>query len=378
MILNSTCFDPIKHVDDFMTLLEGKHPKLVDLFAGAGGTALGFLQAGFTIVGAVEIDPNSISTYQNNIKLTVTNQDIRSLSPEDYRVQLMLEKGELDVLGGCPPCQGFTRMRNEKGANDERNDLVLRYLEFVKEFMPRFALFENVPGLIRTDHGSIFYNQLVAGLETLGFKVVKYEVDAANYGVAQRRKRVIVLAGRNGEKPPFPDPTHGDPRSLPVREKRLCPWRTVRDEIGNNRFPQLTAGQNGELEGKYPNHIASNTGEDVLRFIRMVPHDGGSRTDVDSAYWLPCHKDHAGHKDVYGRMTWDRPSNTITTGCTNPSKGRFVHPEQDRAITAREAAVLQGFPLDYRFHGSSAPTQIGNAVPPPLAFAIAKSLFGCL
>ncbi len=361
-----------------MTLSEVIRPKFVDLFSGSGGTGLGFLQAGFNIVGAVEIDPNSIATYQNNIKLTVTNQDIRSLSPEDYRIQLKLEKEELDILGGCPPCQGFTRMRNEKGASDERNDLVLRYLEYVKEFMPRFALFENVPGLVRTEHGFKFYNQLVTGLEGLDYKVVKHEVDAANYGVAQHRKRIIVLAGRSGEIPPFPDPTHGDPRSLWVRENRVCCWRTVRDEIGNNRFPSLTANQNGEEEGKYPNHIASDTGEDVLRFIRMVPHDGGSRTDVNKDYWLPCHKDHDGHKDVYGRMAWGRPSNTITTGCTNPSKGRFVHPDQDRAITAREAAMLQGFPMDYRFYGSSAATQIGNAVPPPLALAIAKKLFECL
>jgi DNA (cytosine-5)-methyltransferase 1 len=351
-----------------------KQPTLVDLFSGAGGTGLGFVQAGFKIVGAVEIDLNSIATYQNNLKVSVTNQDIRDLLPEDFRNRLALNREELDVLAGCPPCQGFTRMRNDKGAKDERNELVLRYLEYVKEFMPRYALFENVSGLIRTEHGSIFYNKLISGLEVLGYRVIKNEIDAVNYGVAQHRKRIIVLAGRDGEVPPFPEPSYGDPRSLEVDRGLISPWRTVRIEIGNERFPKLVVGQNGELDGKYPNHISSKTGSDVLRFIRMVPHDGGSRTDVDKAFWLPCHIHHDGHKDVYGRMSWDRPSNTITSGCTNPSKGRFVHPNQDRAITAREAATLQGFPQNYRFFGGSVPTQIGNAVPPPLAMAIATKL----
>lgn len=351
-----------------------RKPTLIDLFAGAGGTGLGFQSAGFEILAAIEIDRNSISTYQNNLNVTVTNQNIRDLSPENFRRSLGLKKRQLDVLVGCPPCQGFTRMRNDNGANDERNDLVLAYLEFVEELMPRYAVFENVPGLIRTRHGFKYYHKLCTGLEKLGFKVVKREVDTADYGVAQHRKRIIVLADRDGHAPPFPEPTHGDPRSIFVQQGALKPWRTVRDEIGNDRLPKLRAGQNGEESGKYPNHVASDTGEDVMRFITMVPHDGGSRQDVSKAYWLPCHKEHNGHRDVYGRMAWDRPSNTITTGCTNPSKGRFVHPDQDRAITAREAALLQGFPINYRFFGKSVSTQIGNAVPPPLAYAIAQKL----
>jgi DNA (cytosine-5)-methyltransferase 1 len=120
--------------------------------------------------------------------------------------------------------------------------------------------------------------------------------------------------------------------------------------------------------------VVAATGPSVLSFITAVPHDGGSRTQVPRERWLPCHRDHNGHKDVYGRVAWDRPANTITSGCNNPSKGRFVHPDQNRALSLREAAALQGFPDTFRFYGESISRQIGNAVPPPLARAIAEAL----
>ena len=117
-------------------------------------------------------------------------------------------------------------------------------------------------------------------------------------------------------------------------------------------------------------------GEKVARFISLVPPDGGSRTDVPEEYWLKCHKRHKGHRDVYGRLAWARPANVVTSGCCNVSKGRFAHPEQDRAITPREAALLQGFPKDFSFEGTqtSVCRQIGNAVPPPLAYAVALAV----
>lgn len=349
-------------------------PTVVDLFSGAGGTGLGFKQAGFEIIGAIEIDLHAATTYEKNLGISVEQTDIRELSPKTFREKLRFKRKQLDVMVGCPPCQGFTRMRNDKGANDKRNDLVLRYLDYIKEFMPRFAVFENVPGLIRTGHGRKYFKDLVDGLEELGYEAVWYEIDAVSYGVPQYRKRVIVVAARDHEHPPFPKETHGPPDDERVTEGTLEQWLTVRDAIGNDEYPAIEAGENGEQKGKYPNHVAANTGSSVLSFIKMVPANGGSRTDVEEQRWLDCHKNHNGHKDVYGRIAWDRPANTITTGCTNPSKGRFVHPSQDRAITAREAAVLQGFPPDYRFYGYKHAEQIGNAVPPPLAYAIANVL----
>jgi len=338
----------------------------VDLFSGAGGTGLGFSRAGFEIVGALELNPYAAATYERNLGVRVTQADIRSLSPFTFRNKLSLDRGQLDVLIGCPPCQGFTRLRNSLGQGDSRNELVFRYLEYVEEFQPRFTVFENVPGLIKTKHGRDYFNRLTEGLYSLGYRFEPCIVDAADYGVPQHRKRVIVVARYKADPPPIPEPTHRKTH------------KTVRDAIGNGNYPALEYGENGEEGGRFPNHIAPLTSEKVLSFIRMVPKDGGSRTDVPRQYWLPCHLSHDGHKDVYGRLAWDRPSGTITGGCTNPSKGRFVHPEQDRAITPREAAKLQGFPDNFVFWGRNVPLQIGNAVPPPLAEAIAISIMDML
>ena len=350
-------------------------PTVIDLFSGAGGTGLGFWNAGFRILGAIELAPNAAETYEKNLHVRVRQTDIRELQPQAFRRELELEPGELDVLVGCPPCQGFSRMRNQRGAQDARNDLVLRYLEYVEAFMPRFAVFENVPGLIRTEHGHKFYRLLIEGLTRLGYSLVEREEDIANYGIAQHRKRVVVIADRDRKVPPFPQQTHGKPGSLEVAAGLYEAWPTVLNLIGNNKYPLLNAGENGEHEGKYPNHIAPSIAEPrVLEFIRMVPHDGGSRKDVDKRFWLPCHLSHEGHADVYGRLAWHRQANTITAGCTNLSKGRFVHPEQDRSLTPREAAALQGFPDTFIFYGVNVASQIGNAVPPPLAYAIATLL----
>lgn len=190
-------------------------PTVVDLYSGAGGTGLAFLKAGFRILGAVEINRNAALTYERNLGVKVRQIDIRNLSPEEFRSSLKLKRRQLDVLVGCPPCQGFSRMRNRNrdGKEDSRNDLVIRYLEYVSEFMPKYALFENVPGLIHTRLGREFYNKLRTGLINLGYSLVEKEEEAADYGVPQRRRRVILIAGRDGKKPPFPKATHGHPKS---------------------------------------------------------------------------------------------------------------------------------------------------------------------
>lgn len=353
--------------------------RVVDLFAGAGGTALGFVQAGYTILAAIEIDPDAAATYERNIGIRPVTQDIRKIDPVEFRRELGLEAGDLEVLVGCPPCQGFTRMRNDKGRDDPRNNLVEVYGEFVLAFRPRFVVFENVPGLLRTKHGKAHYEGLRRQLEKAGYAVLTRTVNAADFGVPQIRRRVIVLAGRDGEIPPDPlqARTHG-PRNHPdVLKGKLQPWRTVEDEIA--KYPALGPGETvTQMPDGTPlyNHTARKIGDRVLKFIKAVPKNGGSRTDVPEPLWLPCHRGHNGHKDVYGRLAWDRPANVITSGCTNVSKGRFVHPDQDRGLTPREAAALQGFPDDFCFIGGidSISRQIGNAVPPPLAEAIARLL----
>ncbi len=356
-------------------IINKNKPKVLDLFSGAGGSGLGFKETGFEIIGAIEIDQYCNETYEKNICVKVTQKDIRKINPKAYREELRITKRQLDVLVGCPPCQGFSRMRNDNGKNDKRNDLVNRYIDYVKEFMPRFALFENVPGIIRKKHGKVYYNKLIRGLKELNYHVIEKEENLANYGVPQRRKRVIVIAGRDGEIPPYPAPTHFSAKSKEAKSEKYSKYVTVKEAIGNGKYPKIKAGENGEKNGKYPNHIAPRTTERVLEFIKHVPKDGGSRKDIPKEFWLDCHLKHHGHSDVYGRIAWDKPSNTITTGCTNVSKGRFVHPEQNRAITYREAATLQGFPDSFIFYGKNIASQIGNAVPPPLAKAIAKCIF---
>lgn len=351
-------------------------PTVIDLFSGAGGTGVGFAEVGFKILGAVELDASAAETYRQNLKVEVKETDIRELSPAKFRSQLKLEKGELDVLIGCPPCQGFSRMRNGQGADDERNDLVINYLKFVKEFMPRYAVFENVPGMLRYEFAKTFYRRLCDGLKKLGYELKEYEEDAADYGTPQHRRRVIVIAARAAQAMPELVKTHGNPFSEEVQSGKLNAWLTVADAIGNDKYPKLEAGQNGEGEGLYPNHIAPIIkSQRVKEFIKAVPHDGGSRRKVPREKWLNCHLNkNSGHADVYGRMAWSKPANTLTCGCTNLSKGRFVHPVQDRAITYREAATLQGFKDSFIFHGKDISKQIGNAVPPPLSEALAEAI----
>jgi DNA (cytosine-5)-methyltransferase 1 len=344
----------------------------IDLFAGAGGSALGFARAGFRIAGAAEIDPDACRTYEGLIGVRPLRVDLSRLPPGRATELWGVGPGEVDVLIGTPPCQGFTRLRNGAGEGDPRNGLVLTFLDYVAHFRPRFLFFENVPGLARLPHGKAFYSVLREGLFRLGYRLEEREVDAADYGVPQHRWRLIVLgARRDVALPPFPEPTYGDPDSLLVRAGLRLPWLTVREAIGH--LPALRAG---EGDPRDPMHRAPRMGERVLRFIAQVPKDGGSRTQVPEEEWLPCHRGHGGHRDTYGRLAWDRPSGVITSGCCNVSKGRFTHPEQDRAITPREAALLQGFPPDAFFHGSLASVrrQIGNAVPPPLAEAFARAI----
>jgi DNA (cytosine-5)-methyltransferase 1 len=344
-----------------------RKPLALDLFAGAGGTGRGFMEAGFEIVSAVELEPSAVKTYRANIRCPVEEADIRSLDPVAFRARLGLLRRELEVLIGCPPCQGFSRMRNGKGAGDKRNDLLLHYLQFLEEFEPAYAFFENVRGLMAGEHGRIFHTALKQGLANLGYAVTERCVDAADYGVPQHRERLILVAGRDGRVPPFPVATHGDPKCDSVKHGFRAPWVTVRDAIGGLPTPEAAANDRFP-----PNHIAAVIGPSVLDFIRRVPQNGGGRLDVPREYWLPCHLKHSGHADVYGRCLWDRPSNTA--GCVNVSKGRFVHPEADRGLTYREAALLQGFPVFYVFFGDKVGAQIGNAVPPPLARAVALSI----
>lgn len=325
-------------------------PTAVDLFCGCGGLTVGLKKAGFRVLAAIDVDPLSIKTYRaNHRKVKVSKVDIRELDPLDLLKSINLKVGELDLLAGCPPCQGFSTLRTMNGAvdvEDPRNDLLLEFQRFIEVLRPRAVMMENVPGLADDARFTAFCKRL----KKLGYLGDYRVLNAADYGVPQRRHRLIYLAGRG--------------TNIPFAEKARS-HKTVKQAIG--RLPK--AGASGDPVHDMP----ENRSERIREMIRHIPKDGGSRKDLPEEYRLDCHSRCTGFHDVYGRMAWGEVAPTITSGCFNPSKGRFIHPEENRAITMREAALLQGFPLRYRFpttsNKSAVALMIGNALPPPFIAA---------
>lgn len=334
-------------------------PSAIDLFCGCGGLSLGLKKAGFSVVAAVDTDALACATYRANHKSTLLlEKNVQDVDAVDLMVDLGMEKGQLDLLAGCPPCQGFSTLRTLNGGkkiSEPMNDLLFQFCRFIKAFKPKTIMVENVPGLATDDRLSSFR----AFLSSAGYKSCIDVFDAADFGVPQRRRRMILLAA-HGAKPEFVAPA-----------KRR---RSVRSAIA--RLPVPAAATD-----PVHNHPADRAPH-VMAIIRKIPRDGGSRNELGAESQLPCHRKCNGFKDIYGRMSWDKPSPTITGGCINPSKGRFLHPEQDRAITLREAAILQGFPKKYHFDLSKgrypAAQMIGNAFPPSFAAHHAKALLGIL
>lgn len=329
--------------------------KAIDLFSGCGGLTLGLKWAGFQVLWAVDNDPLSVETYEAYHKdVLVCPKDIRAQDPSEVLRNLHLQEGELDLLAGCPPCQGFSSIRTLNGSrpvDDPRNDLIFDFIRFVKVFKPKTVMLENVPRLAVDSRMSYFKQEL----SDMGYRGEPQILNAADYGVPQRRRRVIFLAamGKSVELPSID----------PLR-------RTVRDAIsflpppGESGDPLHDQGENRSLR--------------ILDLIKKIPKNGGSRKDLGDSEQLACHRKCNGFKDVYGRMSWDDVAPTITGGCVNPSKGRFLHPEQDRAITLREASLLQSFPPDYPYslkRGKfAAAVMIGNALPPEFIKRLASHL----
>ncbi|MFK8185632.1 MAG: DNA cytosine methyltransferase [Phormidesmis sp.] len=328
----------------------------IDLFAGAGGLSCGLVSEGFNIAAAVEVDPTSAKSYMMNHKaVNVLIDDIRHLSGPYILEKANIRRKELDLLTGCPPCQGFSTLRTKRKAISEvdaRNDLIKEVLRLTRSMRPRTVVIENVPNLAADNRFAEFRK----GLQKAGYKSEYAVVNASNFGVPQRRKRLVLIAFRDKEIPLNWSTYHHHPA-------------TVRDAIGQLE----TAGHSGD----HLHDIPEQRTDAVMKRIRATPKNGGSRKDIPHELQCACHmKRSSGFFDVYGRMAWDSVSPTITSGCSNPSKGRFLHPEEDRAITLREAALLQTFPPDYKFcldRGKDhVARQIGNAFPPKLIRPIAK------
>jgi len=349
--------------------------RVIDLFCGCGGASLGLRLAGHKVVAAVDIDPIACKTYSKNLGLEPICDDLRYLSGYQILNKCDFKEGEIDIVVGCPPCQGFSSLRRTRYPNggDSRNGLIRTFLERINEIKPKAVIFENVPGLVR-GNGLSYFRFFINKIEKMGYKTSWEVINAADYGIPQHRRRVVALSVKDtDEPPPFPPKTHANPE---VAERDLSPWKTVRDAIAD--LPPLLPG---ESHPSIPNHVARKHTPRVLEIIKAVPKNGGSRRSLPSNLWLPCHvklkkRKRRGAESVYGRMCWDKPSPTITCRCTTPSSGRFIHPEQDRAITPREAARLQTFPDDFVFpkEFSHAERLIGNAVPAYLMVTLVKSL----
>lgn len=321
-------------------------PKAIDLFCGCGGLTLGLKQAGFRVIGAVDNDPLSVQTYRaNHRRVSVWEKDIRKLSVRELKDKLRLKRGDLDLLAGCPPCQAFStiRTRNRRGhiRDKDTKDLVLEFLRFIRQLRPKIIMVENVPGLAKDKRIRVLRREL----KRLGYWSEFRILDSAKYGVPQRRRRMLLLASRVS------------PVAFARSSRKVC---TVHDAIGFLSPPK----KSNDLLHKAP----EKRSERIRKLIRRIPRNGGSRMALGNNSQLACHRKFDGFKDVYGRMAWREVAPTITSGCLNPSKGRFLHPRQNRAITLREASLLQSFPRKYIFSLKrgryAAAALVGNALPP--------------
>lgn len=345
-------------------------PKVLacDLFAGAGGFSLGAHLAGIDVAAAVEWDKYACETYRANLietGLTSTflfENDISTLSPKKVKTLAGFERDSCDILLGGPPCQGFSAHRlNNAGVDDPRNELLLRYFEYVRILRPIFFLVENVPGLLWPKHKKFldsFYD--LAARANYGIHDPQI-INARDFGVPQNRRRVFILGfdrkRLDGCETWPPKATH----VAPGAEERLPRWQTAAVA-----FKRALLGD--------PNNVHMKHGPELIETFERTPPNGGSRKH--SGRVLPCHKNHVGHHDVYGRIDPSVPGPTMTTACINPSKGRFVHPTQNHGITLRQAARLQSFPDWFNFSGGimAGGRQVGNAVPVDLAAALLMPL----
>ena len=333
--------------------------KAIDFFCGAGGLTHGLLKAGISVVAGVDNDERLRKTYQNNNEPSrFITKDIKEVDIEVLREELGIKPKDLTLYAACTPCQPFSTLNTAKG-DDERKSLLLDFARIIQEYPPDFVIVENVPGLNNVT-GKEIYCEFVNILKIQGFSKDAGMLDAKDFGVPQTRKRFILVASRHGQTS----------LPTPLNSGRFA---TVKDYI--EKYPTIA---DGEESAEYKNHVARKLQAHHKRIVKAVPLDGGSRNDVkDTSLLLKCHqKNPKAHKDVFGRMAWDLPGPTLTCRCTDVYCGRFIHPEQHRGLSLREAAALQTFPDDYEFFGKSfleKSRQIGNAVPVELAKRLGES-----
>ena len=331
----------------------------VDLFCGAGGLTHGFVTEGLPVVAGIDLDPACRFPYQANNQARFLERDIATVTPAELRD--LFGNADVTILAGCAPCQPFSTyaQRYELDGKDGKWGLLYEFARLTEGARPDVITMENVPTVAK----HAVFHDFVDTLRRLGYEVWFDVVDSSRYGVPQMRRRMVLLASKHGELRMI-ETTHGKPK-------------TVRQAIG--RLRALHAGESAPRDKL---HASSTLSQKNLERIR-VSKPGGTWRDWPEDLVSDCHKAETGrtYPGVYGRMEWDKPAPTMTTQCYGFGNGRFGHPEQDRAISLREAAILQSFPRDYAFVPKGGEVNftalgrlIGNAVPVDLGRAIARSI----
>lgn len=333
-----------------------------DFFCGCGGTSAGFRAAGLEIRLGIDIDPDAQRTFETNFpEATFLRRNIFNLPVDTIEPYIVRDADVVNLFCGCAPCQPFSRQNKNPENRKTEAGLLYEFATFVEYYLPELIFLENVPGIQNVDDDVGPFGDFVAFLKQLGYWLDYDVVESKNYGVPQQRRRLILVASRLGPIS-LPAETHGPGSTHPS-------YSTVWEWI--SKFPPIAAG---ETHPDIPNHRAARLSERNLERIRATPA-GGGRFDWPEELMLRCHLgEYHGHTDVYGRMHRDRPASGLTTRCISLSNGRFGHPDQDRAISVREAASIQTFSDDFVFFGSlnSMARQIGNAVPVDLAHVFGK------
>ena len=339
-------------------------PNVIDLFSGVGGLSHGFIQEDFNVLAGIDIDETCRFAFEENNKSEFIAKSITDISAQEIN-RIYGENTDLKILVGCAPCQNFSSyMFKDKDKDSNKWKLLYEFSRLINEVQPDIVSMENVAQLINFKKAPVF-EDFVSNLKSLGYYVHYEVVNCPDYGIPQNRKRLILLASKFGEIKLIPKTHNRDS------------YVTVKDAIG-----ELPFIKDGEKDINDPIHFSRKLTPKNKKRIEATPY-GGSWKDWNEDLRLECHKKETGKSfpSVYGRMVWEKPSPTMTTQCIGYGNGRFGHPVQDRAISLREAALLQTFPLDYKFvkndqdyNSTILARQIGNAVPVKLGQVVAKSV----
>lgn len=347
---------------------------VVDMFAGCGGMSAGFVAANslmpmYRLAMAVDIDPHAMATYEKNLGLAPHNIDLHQYASDQSGIVRLIDQSRSGrqspwVLIGCAPCQGFSSHRNSAGATDHRNSLFVTFARIAAAAQPDVVVIENVPEVV-TDKYWPTVLEARKSLQSAGYETLLLAHDLSAFGVPQHRYRAVMIAMKRR----FVGPVGF------LEGKRR---KTVRDAIGG--LPAISPGQRSVDD---PMHYTAGHRPSTVETIMAVRPDGGSRPShvgPESLRRFAIEHGKSAYEDVYGRLWWDKPAITITGHARNPASGRYVHPEQHRGLSVREAALLQSFPPTWEFVGGLGRSflQIGNAVPPAFAAHLAVHIVGQL